>query len=82
MRLFRLHICFSYHFEVFSDRMGTGVIMCRVPESCLIIVSRPPGIYGYNLRSKEPLNLARMSVSPPIGQKREIDVSLEQTCSR
>lgn len=56
--------------------------MRRVPGSCLIIVSRPPGIYGYNLRSRESLNLARQSVSPPIGQEKEIDVSLDQTCSR
>lgn len=79
MRLFS----FAFVFRIISKCLATEWdIMCRVPESCLIIVSRPPGIYGYNLRSKEPLNLARKSVSPPIGQGREIDVSLEQSCSR
>lgn len=52
--------------------------MRRVPGPCLIIVNRPSCIYGYNLRSKEPLNLARKSVSPPIGQKREIGANLQQ----
>lgn len=48
----------------------------------LPIVSRPICIYGGHLRSKEPLRLARKSVISLIGQDGEIDVSLEQTCSR
>lgn len=46
------------------------------------IVSRPIYIYWGYLRPKEPLHLARKSVISLIGQDGEIDMSLEQTCSR
>lgn len=45
-------------------------------------MSRPGYIYWDYLRYKEPLHLARKSVISLIGQDGEIDMSLEQTCSR